>query len=407
MGSPDPSHDSFAPDPCDEWDPYDDLSQQQTQMNELKLCQLLDWDSDRTYDESYIRYSIDWKVTVNNRAVVPKDTEQGVVLESAAYWQQFLKPKLEASIRKINRSLKSDFTSVVVSVTQRKEPDLTKRFNNTTIDWTVIENQLVAWGDFYREGKKLRLNLSFNFVDTTNTSLRRGDKRGSSLTTLRMLTEGAAQVDAEQHSSGQPSIWRAVYSLMRCTGPPCDKGPHCWRDSVGKKHFKLYTHHMTDLVTYVQDGNTLQTHDDVPENIRQQLYDEEKKSLERHKKTTTTSVASLPPINITNVLPAPMAPGMPSNSSTIDRLNIAGFRDVVVKEYCAWQQSQVDSTTLKVEYQKACEVILEEGMDLETIRRKPNPDFLTKKGVKRGIAEHVVDDIDYWVEKYKRARTEE
>lgn len=55
---------------------------------------------------------------------------------------------------------------------------------------------------------------------------------------------------------------------------------------------------MTELVTYVQDGNTLETHDDVPQHIRQQLYDEEKKSLERHKKTTT-SVASLPPIPIT------------------------------------------------------------------------------------------------------------
>jgi hypothetical protein len=135
MSSPDPSHDSFA---SDQWDPYDDpfddSSQRQTQTNELKLCQLLDWDSGRTYDESYIRYSIEWKVTVHNRAIVPKDTEQGIVLAPAAYWQKFLEPKLEDSVRKTKRRLKSDFTSVVVSVTQRKEPDLTKRFDNTSID---------------------------------------------------------------------------------------------------------------------------------------------------------------------------------------------------------------------------------------------------------------------------------
>lgn len=49
-------------------------------------------------------------------------------------------------MRKTSRSLKSAFTSVVVSVTLRKEPDLTKRFDDTSIDWAVIENQLIAWG---------------------------------------------------------------------------------------------------------------------------------------------------------------------------------------------------------------------------------------------------------------------
>jgi hypothetical protein len=46
-------------------------------------------------------------------------------------------------------------------------------------------------------------------------------------------------------------------------------------------------------------------------------------------------------------------------------------------------------------------------MDLGLMRQNPNPDFLIKKGVKRRIAEHLVGDIDYWVEKVKRARTEE
>jgi hypothetical protein len=46
MSSPDPSHDSFAFDPYDDqWDPYDDSSQRQTQADELKLCQLPDWNS--------------------------------------------------------------------------------------------------------------------------------------------------------------------------------------------------------------------------------------------------------------------------------------------------------------------------------------------------------------------------
>jgi hypothetical protein len=50
---------------------------------------------------------------------------------------------------------------------------------------------------------------------------------------------------------------------------------------------------------------------------------------------------------------------------------------------------------LKVGYQKACDMIIENGIDLELIRQDLNPKFLIKEGVKRGIAEYVVGDINY------------
>jgi hypothetical protein len=89
MSSPSPSHDPFAFDQYDDqWDPYD-YSSQHTQMNErtneLKFCQLSDWDSKKTYDESYIHYTIEWKMTANNRAIMLKDTEQDIVLAPAAH----------------------------------------------------------------------------------------------------------------------------------------------------------------------------------------------------------------------------------------------------------------------------------------------------------------------------------
>lgn len=55
----------------------------------------------------------------------------------------------------------------MVSVTQRKQDDLVRRFTDSSIDWVVIEKQLVAWGEFYYAGKKLTLKLSFNYVDVT------------------------------------------------------------------------------------------------------------------------------------------------------------------------------------------------------------------------------------------------
>lgn len=112
---------------------------------------------------------------------------------------------------------------------------------------------------------------------------------------------------------------------------------------------------------YVLDGHTLQTHDDVSENIREELYAEEQQSLERHQKTSRTSASSLPLINSTIVLPAPSsqtshlassagtpAPDMPSKSNSTNRLNIPGLRDDAVEEYCAWQQSKSTKPTLKV-----------------------------------------------------------
>ncbi|CZR54769.1 uncharacterized protein PAC_04653 [Phialocephala subalpina] len=399
MSSPTPSLDSF--DSYEQWNPYDDISQQQTQTNDLKLCQFPDWDSEGTYDDDppiYIHYAIVWKVTRNNRAVMGLDTVQDTVLAPAAYFQHFIRPNIDNYWREKDKPVRSEDTNVVVSVTQRKEPPLTKRFADTSIDWAVIEKQLVSWGEFYRAGKKLTLKLPFNYVD--------------------MLAEGALQLDAEQASSGRPSVWREVYNTMRCPGPPCKKGPHCWRDPIGKKHYPLNTRQLKSLIMHVQEGHTLETHNDVPANIREELYAEEQKLLEKHQKASGsgTSAAAPPAIHITNVLPPPSgptsyrafsagtpAPDIPSHTP-VDRLNIPGFRDDAVKEYCAWQQSQVKEPALKAGFQTACGVILKRGFDLELIRRNPNPKFLIDEDVQEGIAEHVISDIDYWFENIKRPR---
>jgi hypothetical protein len=145
MSSPSPSHNPFASDSYEPWDPFEDVpSQQQTQASKLQLCQYAEWDSERSYDEDpphYIHYSIEWKVTVNNRAIMPKDTEQDIVLAPADY---FLKPKVQSFLRKKNEPLRSEDTTVVISVTTRSEQNLTKRFDDTSIEWAVIESQLVA-----------------------------------------------------------------------------------------------------------------------------------------------------------------------------------------------------------------------------------------------------------------------
>lgn len=191
----------------------------------------------------------------------------------------FLKPKLDRLLqRKVaqNRSIRCEDTSVVASVADRSQRDLTKQFESIDIDWLCIERQLIEWGELFRYSKKLRIIISFSYVDSrppTGTT-KRGSKRGSSAT-RRMLSNRAAQLDAEEDGNDHSSIWRDVYALFRCPGPPCDLGPHCWISLVGKKHYKLRTHHLRALIDFVEQGNLLQSHDNVPNYIAKQLVAEE------------------------------------------------------------------------------------------------------------------------------------
>lgn len=338
----------------------DTCSSEQARLHSAKLemLDLNEWDENETYDEDpprCLHYSMEWKVALNSKVIL-KDTEPDLVLAPRFYWSLFLRPKLEGLLQKKlpHKRVTCDDTNVVVSVTRHSERSLTKRFDETDIDWFVIERQLLAWGELFRAGKKLRINLSFNYLEVGQqmpTTLRRAGKRGHPSATQRMLTERALQLDTEEQTTGQPSIWREVYNLMRCPGPPCHLGPYCWQDPVGKKHYKLYTLQLKGLIRYVEQGGQLRTHDDVPEDIRQQLYAEEQQQVERQQKTTKASVPSLPPITITNVLP-----GTPHSIATqpvvtpsTPRLVIPGFLDTALEEYSGWQQSRVRSESRKAD----------------------------------------------------------
>jgi len=284
--------------------------------------------------------------------------------------------------------------------------------NSPRVEWAAAEAQLVAWGDRFRDGKKLRVTLDLTFYYVDHVSVPKDNsaehnKRGRQSATQRMLTELDEQTERDQ-GSGQGAVWRQVYELMRCIGPPCHLDPHCWRDIAGKKHYRLLTRQLKRLVRYKEEGNKLENHDDVPDDVRQELYAVEQQRFEHQQKTRNVPASSLPPIQITNVLPGQGSTAGETLSSDVparqiaeassERLKIVGRRDVVVQEYTRWQRSQVLSGDLKTQSSKAGNVVLKHGWDLEQLYRRKNTKFLVDGGILEGIAERFVEDISEWVQ---------
>ncbi|KAJ5301622.1 hypothetical protein N7508_006485 [Penicillium antarcticum] len=226
-----------------------------------------------------------------------------------------------------------------------------------------------------------------------------------------MLNERDAQLDAEENASGEESVWRSIYNLMRCPSSSCHLGRYCWQDPHGKKHYGLRTHHLKRLIAFVEKGGTVQSHDDVPDNIREDFYMEERHRLEsqqsKNNKMTNTP-GGCPPINFNfngvqpslpeelNSLANP--PMLPSPTSLFnDDFNIPGLRDEAVREYTAWHEAQVGDDYLKAQFREARDVALANGLDLQLIYEDQNPSFFIDKGIVVGIARQFVRDIVKWV----------
>ena len=136
----------------------------------------------------------------------------------------------------------------------------------------------------------------------------------------------------------------------------------------------------------------------MPEDIRQQVYAEAQQQLERQRKGTNNTASGHPPIHITNILPEPPHSLEQAVSPPMPRLDIHGFLDVAVEEYSDWQQSRVRREDQKNEIRKLCSIALDHGLDLQQLYDDQDPGFFVKEGVKVGIAQRFIRDIQYWVQ---------
>jgi hypothetical protein len=72
-----------------------------------------------------------------------------------------------------------------------------------------------------------------------------------------------------------------------------------------------------------------------------------------------------------------------------------------VQTYSEWQKSRVVNETLKAEYQNACDITLDDGLELEHVHEEQDPGFFTRCGVKRGVARRWTRGIEEWAKRYK------
>jgi hypothetical protein len=146
----------------------------------------------------------------------------------------------------------------------------------------------------------------------------------------------------------------------------------------------------------VEKGGTLQSHDDVPDNIREDLYMEERHRLESQRSKNnkmTGTPGSCPPIkfNFNGVQSSPL-PEVPNSIATpamlpspnglsSDDFNIPGLRDEAVREYTSWHETNVGDDNLKTQFRGARDVALANGLELQLIHEDQDPSFFIDKGI--------------------------
>ncbi|KAJ5155649.1 hypothetical protein N7492_008452 [Penicillium capsulatum] len=355
------------------------------------------------YPPRYVCYTIAWKLVLN-RKTVGKVTEDDLVVAPSDYWDEILKANVEDMLqmkKKRNQCVRSEGTAITVSVNDKTLKDFEKFFNSTDIDWKPVEKQLHKWSNLLRMGKKIRILIAFNYGqddDQLMPTSRRIEKRGRVSATSRMLAERDEHINAEEETTGRPSTWSLVLigaGRTQRTRNITSSGPRTLNDSID----------------HVDEGGSLDGHDDVPSDIRRDLILESQTGKKSKKIGDVTTGSKYPPISI-NVLPAQTAHTsaaalVPSRPVSHESLVIPGSREQAVREYCTWLESRATDEAYKADFRRICQVTLENRLDLELILDDPDAGFFIQRGIQIGTARRFIRDISEWVTAMRQNITHE
>lgn len=380
----------------------------------LSFVRMTDWNPDAAYDEDpprYIHYRIEWRLMIN-KSIASRNTIENIVLEPTSYGPCILLPRLEEVLkRKVlpPRSVQPSETDIEIKVTQRSEDPFAAQYAKTDVNWSEVESKLLKWSELFRKGKKLRVNICFRYVETTTVNApnftNANGKRARGSATQQMLAEVADEVNAEQALTGRPAAWQSMYRLFHCPGPPCDLGPWCWFDSQKNKRFELKTHLLRTLIRRKMSGVVIEMHDDMPEDLREQIYKEAEQSEHRKQTRNVAPSSGMLPIQITNVLPGhTSAQATTTPKAEVSPVEFHGFRDERLKDYGNWLQSTIRDPSWKAGFQKATDFLVRKCIDLQLLFEEEDPDpqwLADEAGVEIGIARRFYRDIKHFHKRCK------
>lgn len=141
----------------------------------------------------------------------------------------------------------------------------------------------------------------------------------------------------------------------------------------------MYPHHLKDLIKFVKDGNRLECQADVLEGVQRELKATDRLKVEQKQTKATATPLGMTPITINTHCPeysrreSPLASqidlaGSVKRSPTLligTCLGIPSPLDATINEYSEWLKLFVQDASFHDQVDKAREVVLTNGLDLD------------------------------------------
>lgn len=161
----------------------------------------------------------------------------------------------------------------------------------------------------------------------------------------------------------------------------------------------MKAHHLRYLVRYHERGNTLETDQDIPNELLTQIETEEERQKINKRSQNGTATVNIPAIQV--VMPGNTSsdPGAERLATTTRRIDLPGFHDVNLQKYCDWLKGRVQSNSSKADYQKATDFLIDYGFALDLLCDEPKPELLIDEAqVKVGNALRYMKDIPVYID---------
>jgi len=179
-------------------------NQQQKGARGLPLLQLSEWDPciDDEANPTCIHYSIEWKLQVKEGrlSTLTEITGEPYSCTERVLGEVFKAGPRGDSARQTAWVEPRTRRDQSYRVCREDERDLRKRFDRLDIEWKTVEDKLKAWSQLFREGKKLRIDISFIYKENSQPAA----MRTRSSTTKKQLAARNKLLTEQEEASGRP-----------------------------------------------------------------------------------------------------------------------------------------------------------------------------------------------------------